>query len=317
MQGIASPTWSVAIFAARETTETLARCIRAASAACAGRDAVIDVLINGNAALAQAAAAMDWDAAQGRVRVWSIAMGDKAHTWNEYLHRIWPKGATSFCIDGYAEVKPGALAAIAERMAQDSSRLGATGVPTCGRSAARLREQMLKSGGIHGNLYAVRPEAMQALREQGFRLPLGLYRTDPLLGSVLMFGLDPANNQWDPTRIAVEAGATWDVRGLSDLTWNNLRSQVKRMVRQAQGDLESRAAREHLAVKRLAPHLFPRTVRELVHGWIEEHPQQARSLFFKRPLCLHAARKLKVERDWSAAATPPELVGGPPAVATA
>jgi hypothetical protein len=310
MQEIASPTWSVAIFAARETTETLARCIRAASAACAGRDAVIDVLINGNAALAQAAAAMDWDAAQGRVRVWSIAMGDKAHTWNEYLHRIWPKGATSFCIDGYAEVKPGALAAIAERMAQDSSRLGATGVPTCGRSAARLREQMLKSGGIHGNLYAVRPEAMQALREQGFRLPLGLYRTDPLLGSVLMFGLDPANNQWDPTRIAVEAGATWDVRGLSDLTWNNLRSQVKRMVRQAQGDLESRAAREHLAVKRLAPHLFPRTVRELVHGWIEEHPQQARSLFFKRPLCLHAARRLKVERDWSAAATPPELVGG-------
>jgi hypothetical protein len=214
-------------------------------------------------------------------------------------------------------VKPGALAAIAERMAQDSSRLGATGVPTCGRSAARLREQMLKSGGIHGNLYAVRPEAMQALREQGFRLPLGLYRTDPLLGSVLMFGLDPANNQWDPTRIAVEAGATWDVRGLSDLTWNNLRSQVKRMVRQAQGDLESRAAREHLAVKRLAPHLFPRTVRELVHGWIEEHPQQARSLFFKRPLCLHAARRLKVERDWSAAATPPELVGGAPAVATA
>jgi hypothetical protein len=310
MQEIASPTWSVAIFAARETTETLARCIRAALAACAGRDAVIDVLINGNPALAKAAAAMDWDAAQGRARIWSIAMGDKAHTWNEYLHRIWPKGATSFCIDGYAEVKPDALAAIAGRMAQDSSRLGATGVPTCGRSAGRLREQMLKSGGIHGNLYAVRPEAMQALREQGFRLPLGLYRTDPLLGSVLMFGLDPANNKWDPSRIAVEAGATWDVRGLSDLTWNNLRSQAKRIVRQAQGDLESRAAREHLAVKRLAPHLFPRTVSELVHGWIEEHPQQARSLFFKRPLCMHAARKLKADRDWSAASTPPELVGG-------
>jgi hypothetical protein len=307
---ITSPNWSVAIFAARESAETLSRCIHAALAACAGREAVIDVLVNGNPALACTTAGTDWGAGRDRVRVWSIAMGDKAHTWNEYLHRIWPVGATAFCVDGYAEVKPGALQAISDRMDKHPGAMGATGVPTCGRSAAKLREQMLKSGGIHGNLYAIRPEAMQALRAQGFRLPLGLYRTDPLLGSVLMFGLDPANNQWDPSRIVVEAGATWDVRGISDLNWNNLRSQAKRIVRQAQGDLESRAAREHLAVKRLAPHEFPRTVRELVHGWIEEHPQQARSLFFKRPLCLHAARKLKAERDWSAASTPPQLVGG-------
>jgi hypothetical protein len=53
---------------------------------------------------------------------------------------------------------------------------------------------------------------------------------------------------------------------------------------------------------------MPRTARQLVNDWMEEHPKQARSLFFKRPLCLHAARKLKAERDWSKAWTPPELV---------
>jgi hypothetical protein len=309
---ITSTNWSVAIFAARESTETLCQCIRAALAASRGRNASIDVLINGNRELAIAAGAQDWvgaAAGDGQVRIWSIAVGDKAHAWNEYLHRIWPPGTTAFFIDGYAQVKPDALQALGERLAEDDATLGATGVPTCGRSAPRLREQMLKTGGLHGNLHAIRAEAMAAMRASGFRLPLGLYRTDSLIGAVLMFGLDPSNNKWDPRRVAVAADASWHVDGLSDITWNNIRTQASRMLRQAQGDLENRAAREHLAVKRRAPSAMPRTARQLVNDWMEEHPKQARSLFFKRPLCLHAARKLKAARDWSEAWTAPELVG--------
>jgi hypothetical protein len=305
---ITSPNWSVAISAARESVDTLSRCIHAALLACKGQQAVVDVLINGNPALAQAMAGRDWGEAGNAVRIWSIRMGDKAHTWNEYLHRIWPAGATAFFIDGYAEVKPGALQAMSDRLAGSASALGATGVPTCGRSADKLREQMLRSGGIHGNLYALRADAMQALRERQFRLPLGLYRTDPLLGSVLMFGMDPENNKWDPSRVVVEPGATWDVRGISDFSWKNISSQAKRLVRQAQGDLENRAAREHLAVKRLAPQLLPVTVKELVHGWVQAHPSQARSLFWKKPLCFQAMRKLNADRDWTAASVPPELM---------
>jgi hypothetical protein len=306
-----STTWSVAIFAARESAETLSQCIRAALGASKGRDAAIDVLINGNRELALAIANRDWPGVaggDGQVRTWSIAAGDKAHAWNEYLHRIWQAGTTAFFIDGYAQVKPDALQALCERLAADEAALGATGVPTCGRSAPRLREQMLKTGGFHGNLHTIRAEAMASLRSSGFRLPLGLYRTDSLIGAVLMFGLDPANNKWDPRRVAVAPDASWHVDGMSDITWNNVRTQAKRVLRQAQGELENRAAREHLAVKRRAPAAMPRTARQLVNDWMEEHPRQARSLFFKRPLCLHAARKLKAERDWSEAWTPPELV---------
>jgi hypothetical protein len=305
-----SPDWSIAVFAARESIDTLSNCIRAALAASSGHHAVVDVLVNGNRELALAAAAMGWNGTpgEGRVQVWSIAAGDKAHAWNEYMHRIWPAGTTAFFIDGYAEVKPDALEALSEKLAQTESALGATGVPSCGRSAPKLRAQMLKTGGLHGNLHAIRAEAMAALRANEFRLPLGLYRTDSLIGAVLMFGLDPANNKWDPKRVAVAPDALWDVQGMSDLNWKNISTQAKRVLRQAQGDLENRAAREHLAVKRLPPQKMPRTARQLVNDWLEEHPKQARSLFFKRPLCLHAARKLKAERDWSAAWTPPELV---------
>ncbi len=309
MTTLPSP-WSVAIFAARETPEVLASCVRAALQACAGRHACIDVLINGNPGLADAFAgvARDLDSVGSRLRVWSIAAPDKAHTWNEYVYRIWDTGGMAFFIDGYAQVKPGALAAMERQLAETPDALGATGVPTCGRSATAIREQMLAQGGIHGNLFAIAAEGMEGIRRTGFRLPLGIYRTDPLIGSVLMFRLDPASNDWDPRRIAVAPDATWHVDGIEDLTWKNIKSQFKRILRQAQGDLENKAAREHLAVRHLPPQQLPRTVAELIDGWIKAQPDQARALFRKRPLCRYAARKVAEPRDWSATTIAPRLV---------
>ncbi len=305
----ASP-WSIAIFAARETPEALTSCVRAALGACAGRQACIDVLINGNPELADAFSgiATTLDSGGARLRVWSIAAPDKAHTWNEYVYRIWDTGGMAFFIDGYAQVRPDALAAMERRLAETPDALGATGVPTCGRSATAIREQMLREGGIHGNLFAISAEGMEGIRRVGFRLPLGIYRTDPLIGSVLMFRLDPVNNTWDPRRIAVAADATWHVDGIEDINWKNIKSQFKRILRQAQGDLENKAAREHLAVRKLPPQQLPLTVAELIANWIETQPAQARALFRKRPLAAYAARKVAQPRDWSATSIAPRLV---------
>lgn len=304
------PRWSIAVFAARETLAVLASSVRAAIAACTGRQACIDVLINGNPALADAFAsvAKGLDSGGTQLRVWSIAAPDKAHTWNEYVYRIWDTGGMAFFIDGYAQVRPDALAAMERCLAATPDALGATGVPTCGRSATAIREQMLRHGGIHGNLFAISAEGMEGIRKTGFRLPLGIYRTDPLIGSVLMFRLDPANNSWDPRRIVVEPTATWHVDGIEDLTLKNITGQFRRILRQAQGDLENKAAREHLALRQLPPQQLPRTVAEMIDGWIKAQPTQARSLFLKRPLCLYAARKVAAPRDWSATTIAPRLV---------
>jgi hypothetical protein len=309
METKSSP-WSVAISSSRETPAALARCIDAAITACGGHTAIIDVLVNGNPDLAMQLDKSVRPELSGdiSVRIWSISAGDKAHAWNEYLHRIWPRGSPAFFIDGYAEVRPGALAALEQHLDNSADVLGATGVPTSGRSAGKLREQMLKSGGIHGNLYAICAEAMAGLREQGFKLPLGLYRTDPLIGAVLMFRLDPSAYRWEPRRVAVVPSAIWDVHGISELTIKNLRTQVKRMLRQAQGDLENYAVREHLAIQKLSPQDLPPTANSLINGWLASQPRQARVLFLKRPTCYYAARKLRQERDWSAAAIAPELV---------
>lgn len=307
-----SSKWSIAIFVARETVDTLAAAVRAADAACVGEPAVIEVLVNGNRELALQASKLIEEGALCRlataVRVWSIEVGDKAHAWNCYVHCIWQPGQTAFFIDGYVEVKPDALRVMNARFGDIPAPLGVTGVPTSGRSAAALRTQMLSSGGLHGNMHAISAETMAAMRAAGFRLPLGLYRTDSLIGAVLMYKLDPAQYRWDLQCIAVEPAATWDVRSNSEFTLKNIVGQFKRILRQAQGDLENRAVREHLAIKRRLPQELPHTSRELVNLWLAEHGREAMALFAKRPARFYAARKLKAERDWTNAANPPELL---------
>ena len=302
--------WAVAIFASRETPAVLADTVRADIAACADRQARIDVLINGNQALADHFAGMVAEIAPRTctLRVWSIAAGDKSHTWNEYVHRIWDTESIAFFIDGYARVKPDALEAIVRHLATTPNALAASGVPTSGRSARQLREHMLSKGGIHGNLYAVTLEGMRALRRTGFRYPIGLYRGDSMLGAALTFRLDPVNSKWTRGSVVAVADATWDVDGISDLNLKNIVAYFKRRLRQAHGLLESRAFRDHMSVKRLPLNALSATSQEMVNNWITAEPAEARSLFRKQPACLYAAHKLRTPRDWSKAQVPPVLV---------
>lgn len=230
--------WSVAIFSSRETIGTLLATIQAAAKSCADEPSIIDVIINGNRGLAETTqsvikAALQLSLPSKRVRVWHIPVPDKAHAWNQYLHDIWPRSEIAFFVDGYAQVMPDAFTAIADGLRVAPDALAATGVPSHGRSAKILREQLLKSGGIHGNLYALRGTVMTELRSRGYRLPLGIYRTDPTLGAAINFCLDPARHQWDPKRVLVQPNATWHIPPRS---WRieEIRTQWRRMLRQAQ-----------------------------------------------------------------------------------
>jgi hypothetical protein len=298
---IIRPNWTIAIFSARETVATLLRCIHATVAACEGGNATIEVLVNGNRSLADATQhSIDTMTVPDgiTVRLWFITFGDKAHAWNQYLHDIWEGSDTTYFIDGYAEVQSDALRLIHDGLAVHQDALGATGVPTCGRTAATLRASLLADGGIHGNLYALRGSTMKALREAGFRLPLGIYRTDPLIGAVLMYRLDPANNKWDSKRVLVQDGATWHVDPVVWWHRKHLVANIKRKIRQSQGTLENLAAREHLTLKRLAPAALPETVNEFVANWLSADTGRASKLFLRQPLAYYAARQLEKPRDW-------------------
>jgi hypothetical protein len=304
--------WSVAIFTARESIWTLTKCLSAVLVACRRKEVTIDILVNGNRPLADEAAglvnSLERDDCKHVVRVWFIPFGDKAHAWNEYVYRVWKTGGVAYFIDGYVEVAPDAMLLIYEGLKCNPDTLGATGVPTSGPSAAALRKLFLEEGGLHGNLYAVRGTILSALQHCQFRLPLGLYRTDSLLGAVLNYGLNPAKHGWNKDRILVHSEATWQVRQIPRWYPTNVIAQFKRMLRQAQGMLENRAVREHLTVSRYTPQTLPRTANELVAQWIVKCPSEATQVFRRYPLTLYARQKLRQKRDWSPVDFPPVLL---------
>ncbi len=302
------------VIASRETPQTLLATLQALLNA-QEAPALVDTVINGNAALASQmlpllrALQTPPRAPPSALRLWSIPLGDKAHAMNEYIHRIWPGQAPAYFVDGYVRVRADAPTLLAQALATHPEALAATGVPGSGRTAARLRAQMRAEGGLHGNFFLLGAPTLHALRALPFRLPLGLYRTDATLGAALSFGLDPSTHAWDPLRfIRVEDQARWDVDAKAWWRLAEIKSQWRRRQRQAQGRLENRAVRNLFAERQMSPAQLPATVHELVLAWQSLQAASCHELLRTDRLARHAVERLHTPADWAAALQPPQLL---------
>ncbi|MEH3086149.1 MAG: hypothetical protein PGN26_06345 [Xylophilus ampelinus] len=280
---------AIVVFASRESLPVLQRSIDAARAAAAPAGLYrIEVVVNGNPPLAQALAqAQPGVRSSGPavpLRVWSIALGDKANAWSQYFHAIWQGEALAFFMDGYVRPNPDAAQLLGDAVLRDPVALGGSGVPTVGRTARALRSDMLQHGGFHGNFCCIKGEVIAQWRAEGFRLPVGLYRGDSLLGAVLRFGLRPQSEAWNPRRIHVHGDASWTTDAKRWWSPADLLGQLRRLRRQARGLLENEAVKHHFLKLREAPTALPPTADALIRGWAAACSQEARALQKRRPL---------------------------------
>jgi hypothetical protein len=306
-------TWGVAVFAARESVTTLEDVVRAVVTACQGHPSRVDVLVNGNRGLAIELAQQfkSQPINTGNnilVYIWFIALGDKAQTWNTYVHRLYKETQLTFFIDGYTRPDPRSLNELAMGLTKNYHALASTGVPSCGRSADQHIETMLREGGLQGGLFALSYKAMNEIRLRKFKLPMGLYRVDSVIGAVINFNFDPSANNWDTARIQVQPQATYYYEALKWWRVKDIISHIKRKRRQAQGVLENLAVRDHLAHRRKAPQTLPRTSRDLVNAWWSSPAGPPLWQIFWHPTWLLALLQLRADRDWSLADQAPEIV---------
>lgn len=304
---------ALAVFSSRESPEQLTRNVQAALAALRQVDgaATIYVIVNGNRALADAMR----QALQGlappvnvRLMLYWVAMADKAAAWNQALHEVMAPAELAVFMDGYSRLRVPAIETLHISAAHSPQALAVTGVPYSGWSSRRLAQEMRANGGIHGNLYALKARTTDALRAMRFKLPLGIYRTDPTLGAALSFGLDTVQREWRPLeRMALADAALWTIpafRWWSRADWAAYR---RRRDRQAQGVLENGAVRYSYEVQRRDFVDLPITAKGLVQRWLDEDPQAAELLRSSSDLRL-AWQRLSVDRDWSDAAIPAQLL---------
>jgi hypothetical protein len=259
-----------------------------AAARAATQCANLDVLINGAPQLAKELLdnlqARPLDRPAGlTLRIWSIPLGDKANAWNQYIHHLWAGQELVFFIDGYVRLNSDAIEQLGGAVQADPQALGGSGVPTVGRSARALRQNMLVNGGFHGNLCCLKAGVLAHMRQSSVFLPVGLYRTDSLMGALLCFGLDPSTCLWEDYRIHVQGHASWQLDPPRWWRVNDVLAYSKRLLRQGRGQLEKLAIAEHLVTRLQAPQSLPRTARELVLNWAERDPAGLQSALRSQP----------------------------------
>jgi hypothetical protein len=301
----AAPGWSLAVFASRESAEVLEATLRAALAA-ATPGMVIDVLVNGNAELSRRAAQelaprLPLPGPGVRLRVWSIAFGDKSNAWNRYLHDVWSGEALAFFIDGYVRLMPDALQRLGDAVLADAHALGGSGVSHDGTPDERVAPPAVRPGGFNGNLCCMKAWAVAEFKRQGIRLPVGLYRGDAVIGALLLYDMDPVGTRWADRRILVHGQARYLTDPKRWWRWSDAVSAAKRTLRQAKGELENKAVRGHMTLRKRAPNLLAPTARALVLGWAAEFPSEFRSTWLRSPLSYWAYRRLRQQGDEEAA----------------
>jgi hypothetical protein len=292
--------WTVVIFACRESLSQLRQTLDAARVSAASC-AVIHVLVNGNQALARALAqdltqrqvSAIKDEGGPAIKVWSIPLGDKANAWNQAIHQLWAGEEIAFFIDGYVRLNPDAVNLLGNAVAANSQALGGTGVPTMGRSAKALREDLIANIGYHGNFCCIKACTLAQMRHQKIRLPVGLYRTDSLMGAILSYALDPSSHVWEDHRIHVHPKASWQIDPAKWWRLNDLQAYARRYLRQARGTLEKAAFADHLVNRQRSPATLPDTAKELVVEWVSRCPTDYQRLATEHGLVARALQSFQ------------------------
>jgi glycosyltransferase involved in cell wall biosynthesis len=234
--------WSVAVFACNEE-RTIARCLDAIIAECAGEKAQLHVVVNGSSDRSLEIARDYADRHPAMIFAHRILHADKQNAWNQYIHELRVEAGTHIFVDAYAYVTPGSLRALEEGLKRPGVNAAAA-IPGSGRSRERIVEDMRGGSGgrgLHGSLHALTGDFVNRIRARGIRQPVGIYRGDGLVGAMALYDLDPLRNRYDYARIALVDEASWTFDSLRPWRWRDLRRQLRRYLMQQRGRVENEA----------------------------------------------------------------------------
>jgi glycosyltransferase involved in cell wall biosynthesis len=204
--------WSVCVFA-RNEERLLPHCLAALGPAAAGGAFVAHVMVNGSTdGTARVAGALA--AADPRLRVHEIALGDKANAWNDYVHRISGTAAMHVFIDGDVRPSAGAFAGLAKAFASETRAYGVAALPAAGRTRRGWAKKLFEGGWLSGNLYAVTGTALSLIKERGIRMPVGAYGEDGLLSYLFLTDLRGGADDSHKQRIAIADDAFFEFDSL-------------------------------------------------------------------------------------------------------
>jgi glycosyltransferase involved in cell wall biosynthesis len=250
---------ALAIFAHNES-RTIRRCLDAINAAPLLEQTTCFVLANGcnddTIHIAQQyAKSAPW------VQVVEILVGDKANAWNVFVHEIAPVADCYFFLDGDCVVESGAFGALETALKQNVCINAASGVPSASNfSTGVYRREIINSGGLAGNLYALSGDFVRRIREMKVRLPVGFIGDDSLVGALALWDLEPMR-EWNHRHLVVCEQARFVYEPIWKTTLRNPWFYIRRQQRYSLRHFQNRLLAKHL--KALGVSALPERVEDL------------------------------------------------------
>ena len=224
-----------------------------------------------------------------------------------YFEHIWPEVDVCFFADGYVQPWKASFLHLSRALTDSPEAVASSAIPTIGFFANKQSRFQIRNRGINGNLFALNKDVISRLRESGFRLPRGLYRTDPLIQMAIKFDFKPSEQPHNPNRVVVVESASYERGALSLFKWADLKKQFNRYLRQRQGDIESMALRRLFRTRGFKVTDLQETVRELLINWAESSKCEWRMAVLRNPLRLLALRRVSSMQDMTVGSEQPEL----------
>ncbi len=165
-----------------------------------------------------------------RVTVHDYAEGGKSRSWNRFVLDECPDTfETLVFVDGDAEIAPGSIPALAAALAADPHANACAGLPLNGRRVAAYRDEVVRTHGLFGDLYALRGSFVASMRASGIRLPEDLIGDDGLVGALVKTGLQD-EAFWDDSRVIAARDAGFRCAPTRLARPSSWRIQYKRMI---------------------------------------------------------------------------------------
>lgn len=189
----------------------------------------IHVIVNGSTD-ATAAIAGGVAAATRNVMVHIFREGGKARSWNRFLFdELDGFHETHIFVDGDAEIVPGSIEALKLALKAKPRANAASGLPMNGRKMAYYQQAMRREHGLFGDLYAVRGDFLQRMKQGDIRLPDDVIGDDGLICAMAKTDLGDESH-WNDYRVAVCEGAGFLCTPVSALSPKSWRMQYRRMI---------------------------------------------------------------------------------------
>lgn len=286
--------FDIAVFAANEAA-ALRECVASIDAICEAHRAHISVLLNGTTD--QSAEILKrTELRHASMTVFRFPVADKANAINHFLYELRRDADVHFCIDGHVRISAGSLDAMRTALATHPHAHIASSMQLTGRSARSYAAEVMRGGAITGQLFAMRPSFVDRIVAHGFRLPLQIYRGDPLIGSMAAHDLDPMRTEWDNRRILGVAEAGFAIRPLSPFRLRDVKRQFQREIRQARGAMENEAIRS--IIYKSGYGALPTNANQMLRTWLTRDKPRPRSIqetFFTRLALRHLSQATDIE----------------------